>query len=53
MSKILPVSTNNNYLNIKKIIAKNTPKACNIDLAYEDKGFYKIGDKFVKQIFTR
>ena len=53
MSKILPISINNNIKNVKKIVNKNTPKANNIDLAYEDKGFYKIGDKFVKQVFTR
>ncbi len=53
MSKIIPVSINNSVKNIKKNINKNTQKTCNVDLAYEDKGLYKIGDKFVKQIFTR
>ena len=53
MTKILPISANINYKNIKKVINKNKQKACLIDLAYEDKGYYKIGDRFVKQIFTR
>lgn len=53
MTKILPISANINYKNIKKVINKNNPKACLIDLAYEDKGYYKIGDRFIKQIFTR
>ncbi len=53
MPKILPVSFNNSVKSIKKNINKNTQKNYNVDLAYEDKGFYKIGDKFVKQVFTR
>ena len=53
MSKILPISANINHKNIKKVVNKNNQKACLIDLTYEDKGFYKIGDRFIKQIFTR
>ena len=53
MPKILPISFNNSVKSIKKNINKNTQKACLIDLAYEDKGYYKIGDRFIKQIFTR
>ena len=53
MTKLLPISANINYKNIKKVINKNKQKACLIDLAYEDKGYYKIRDRFIKQIFTR
>ena len=52
MPKILPVSINNSIKNVKKNINNNTQKIYNVDLAYEYKGFYKIGDKFVKQVFT-
>ena len=53
MPKILPVTINDRVKSIKKNINKNAQKTYNVDLAYEDKGFYKIGDKFVKQVFTR
>ena len=53
MTKILPISINNAHKNLKKIVKNNTQKACFVDLTHEDKGYYKIGDKFVKQIFTR
>lgn len=53
MQKISPISLTNTPKNLKNFLKKNKPKKLNLDLTYEERGFYKVGDKFVKQIFTR
>ena len=32
---------------------KNVANHTNIDLSYEEQGFYKVGNKFIKTIFPR
>ncbi len=56
MPKINPISA----MPIRKKVVKpaikqtkNVANHTNIDLSYEEQGFYKVGNKFIKTIFPR
>lgn len=55
MPKINPISV----LPIRKVAKSSTKQTKNVanqkrvDLSYEEQGFFKVGNKFVKMIFPR
>ena len=55
MPKINPISA----LPIRKVTksstkqTKNVANQMHVDLSYEEQGFYKVGNKFIKTIFPR
>lgn len=55
MPKINPISA----MPIRKVVkpaikqTKNVANHTNVDLSYEEQGFYKVGNKFIKTIFPR
>lgn len=55
MPKINPISV----LPVRKVAksstkqTKNVANQMHVDLSYEEQGFFKVGNKFVKMIFPR
>ncbi len=56
MPKISPINTLNNKINYVKKTMKNSLKNkenLTVNLSGEGLGYYKVGDRVVKQIFPR